>query len=538
MGLCVVLAFGGIIGDGHTGDAADGRICVEIAARVGMDFVGEIGTTFASSPLGPVMQRTMGNGAAVGDYDDDGDLDVLLLGQRGQEDRLYRNDLMPGGSLAFTDVTRIAGVGDTALSRVAQFADLDGDGLLDLVVINDTDPADPAEPSRLYRNQGDGTFADVTDGSGFHPAGYIVGGLSLADPDTDGDLDIYISYWTEQLGGDPALRDAKGAYPATNAFYRNDGAFRFTDISLESGLGGVNLDAFSSLFADFDGDRDLDLFVAMDHREDLYYEQFEPMRWRNRWSDVGATHKGNDMGLAIADLGSDGELDVFATNITDPEGKLGTGGGNVLVTFERSAEGTRIVDHPAAAVVEDTGWGWGTVFLDIDLDGALDLYAVQGMDEFVGDLSPTVRDGRSRLFLGSRRGFSPSKGTGCEIPGDQRAVVAFDADRDGDLDLLVTQVGLPVRLLRNETPKGRSVTVDLGAGGAAAPGSRVTVEVDGRRVTQVVGAGGSYLAGPPMEAVFGLGKAKQADLVEVVWADGRTTRLTDVPSGSIVRPAP
>ncbi len=151
-----------------------------------------------------------------------------------------------------------------------------------------------------------------------------------------------------------------------------------------------------------------------------------------------------------------------------------------------------------------------------------------------------MRDATARLFLGDRDGGferAPRR-NGCEIPGDQRAAIAFDADRDGDEDLLVTQVGLPVKLLRNETKRGRSITVDLTAGGAAGPGARITVEAGGRRTSQVVVAGGSYLAGPPLEAVFGLGRAKRADSVEIVWADGRTTVLADIAAGSVVRPTP
>ena len=514
-------------------------VCVDVTQAVGLDFVDAYGTTVASTPMGEMMQRNMGSGAAVGDYDADGDLDVYLLGQEGVNNRLYRNELAETGRAEFRDVTEAAGVGDLGLGRLAQLADLDGDARLDLLLLNDADPDGVLPPSRIFRNQGDGTFIDVTQGSGFEPLGYIVGGLSLADLDGDEDLDLFITYWTQELGGDPARPTGRGSLPATNRLYLNDGGMRFRDATTGSGFGGIRNDSFASIIADFDGDSDLDVYVAVDHQPDLYYEQTGPLQWAHRSGRVDEGHKGNDMGVAVADLGSDGKLDLYLTNITDPTGAFGTGAGNVLLSTEPGDDGSaRFIDHAADLGIEDTAWGWGTAFLDIDLDADLDLYAVQGMDEFVGDVSPALRDATSRLFLGHEQGFARAEGSSCEIPGDQRALIPFDYDRDGDLDLLITQVDDRAILLENRTGSGRSITVDLSGAGAVAPGSVVRVDAGGKRVTQVLLSGGSYLAGPPLEAVFGLGGAAAADQVLVMWSDGRETRLADVPSGTTVHPTP
>jgi hypothetical protein len=255
---------------------------------------------------------------------------------------------------------------------------------------------------------------------------------------------------------------------------------------------------------------------------------------------VGATHKGNDMGIAVADLGNDGQLDLYSTNITDKTDTYGTGGGNVLLVAEQAGDGSfEFVDRAAEMRVTDTAWGWGTAFLDIDLDADLDLYAVQGMDELMADQSIPVRDATAKLFLDhGEPAFTTAPDSGCEVPGDQRAAIPFDYDRDGDQDLLVTQVDKEVVLLENRVAGGRSITVDLAAGGAAAAGAWVTVVSGDRTVTQVVLAGGSYLAGPPMEAVFGLGDAPVADEVRVTWANGRRSVVTGVVAGSVVRPEP
>jgi hypothetical protein len=517
----------------------DDRLCVDVAAEIGLDVRGAYGTTVAPGPMGAMMQRNMGQGAAVGDYDADGDLDVYLVAANGHPNRLLRNELRPSGTARFTDVTEAAGVGDTGLGRLAHFADLDGDGRLDLLLLNDSHPDGRLSPSRIYRNAGDGTFADASEGSGFDPVGFIVGGASLADPDADGDLDIYVAYWTQELGGDPGLREVRGIYDAENRFYRNDGGFRFTEMARDAGLSGIRRDTFSSVFLDFDGDTDLDLFVAVDHLADLYYEQVAPLRWEDRSVAVGATHTGNDMGVAVADLGSDGSVDLFSTNITDPKGEFGTGQGNVLSSIERRPDGSlQFVDRAAAMGVTDTAWGWGTSFLDIDLDADLDLFVAQGMDEFVSQTSPAVRDATSALFIGGDGSFTRAAGSGCDVGGDQRAAIAFDYDRDGDQDILMTQVAYSTVLLENRSPAGRSITVDLAGGGAAAVGARVSVVAGERVVTQFVVAGGSYLAGPPLEAVFGLGPATAADEVRVTWADGRQTVIRDVAAGSVIRPLP
>ena len=121
---------------------------------------------------GTLMQENMGNGAAVGDYDGDGYLDVLLLGQAGHQTKLFHNDPAPGGGRRFTDVTDAAGLGGvTSNARVAQFVDLSGSGRPDLVIAADYMPGGPGGPSQILRNNGDGTFTDVTAGSGFDPDG-------------------------------------------------------------------------------------------------------------------------------------------------------------------------------------------------------------------------------------------------------------------------------------------------------------------------------------------------------------------------------
>ncbi len=521
---------------------AEPQLCRNVAGERGLVFRGAYGTTpAATDPMSVMMLRNMGNGAAVADVFGDGHLSVLMLGQAGHSNRLFRNQPDANGEHTFVDVTEAAGLMNKGGARTAAFADLDNDGDLDLIVMNDFDGAEIGSPSRIHRNDGDGTYADVTEGSGFDPIGYLVGGLSLADYDRDNLLDIYVTYWTMELGGDPA-RDQmaiKGRFPGMNRLYRNLGAMRFEDVTNDAHLGQVTADSFSSIFADFTGDGWADLYVARDHRADLFYENTGGA-FRVASDEYGVGHVGNDMGVAVADLGSDGTLDLYSTNITDPNREFGTGSGNTLLIGRRGPGGAlRYEDEAAAMGVLDSGWGWGTAFTDLDLDGRLDLYAVQGMQEFIAQQSPELRNQNARLFLGVADGrFEPATDTGCDIPGDQRSVIPFDYNRDGAPDLLITQMAYSAILLENGTADRHWLTVDLSRAGAQAAGARVTVTSGGARSTQVALYGGSYLAGMPLELYFGLGAAQTADDVSVTWSDGTTSLLGPRAADQILHVAP
>ncbi len=526
-----------------TGPAkAESRLCRNVAQDRGLAFRGAYGTTpFALDPMAAVMLRNMGNGAAIADVFGDGSLSVLLLGQLGHPNRLFRNQLALTGQADFVDVTDLSGLANNGGSRAAAFADLDNDGRLDLIVMNDWDGKESGSPSKIYRNDGDGTFADVTEDSGFAPVGYLVGGLSLADYNRDGLLDVYVTYWTMELGGDPA-RDAmvvKGRFPGQNRLYENLGGFRFRDVTSDARLGQITADSFSSVFADFTGDGWADLYVARDHRADIFYENMGGT-FRDVSTEYGLGHIGNDMGIAVADLKNDGILDLYVTNITDPTDQFGTGAGNTLLIGGRDPDGdVTYADTAISTGVDDTGWGWGAAFTDVDLDGQLDLYVVQGMQEFIAAQSPGLRDQTARLFLGAADGtFKLAANDGCDLPGDQRSVIPFDYDRDGAPDLLVTQVAYSAVLLENGTSGRHWLTVDLSRAGALAAGARVTVSTAGDRTTQVALFGGSYLAGMPLELYFGLGSSEGADNVTVTWADGTTVDLGAVPADQILRVTP
>jgi hypothetical protein len=516
-------------------------VCNNVTQQVGLDFNGDPGPVLAKDRLPRIMQENMGQGVAVGDYLNNGYLDVYVLAQNGHQSRLFRNDPGSSGGRVFTDVTATAGVGQTGLGRVAQFADLTNSGHKDLVVVNDYVPGTNTMPSKIFRNNGDGTFTDVTPGSGFAPVGFIVGGMALADTSGSGFLDIYISYWTYELGASPPDAQPKGKFAYHNLFYRNLGNYHFQDVTDEVGLGGVSVDAFTPVFARFTGHRLPDLYVAVDHRSDMFYENVNG-HFREASLPHGVGHAGNNMGVAVGDVEGKGALDLFVTNIYDPVGNFGNvPRGNTLLMQNPGPSGRfKFVDQAVQRHVLDSGWGWGTSFVDAAGNGNMDIYAVQGFNQFVGLLSTPISENRAHLFMSNGHGgFQLASKTGCDVPGDQRSLVVFDFNRDGRPDFLITQVGGPLILLENDSPATNWLTVDLSrAPDNLAAGSRVIVTVGGKPTCQYILAGGSYLAGPPREAYFGLGSASRADTVRVEWSNGTASVFHSVAAGTVLQATP
>jgi phage tail protein X len=531
-----------VVAAGTVTDAASGRVrCADVASAVGLDFRNTYGPTPASGTpdqMAMMVQQNMGNGAAIGDYVGDGFLSVYLLGQAGHPSRLYRNVEDGAGHRRFVDVTDQAGLADQrGLSRVAFFADLNGDGLLDLIVINDFWPGTGLESSKIYRNNGDGTFSDVTSGSGFAPMGFIVGGAALADFDRSGLPGIYISYWTEQFDEQTAAgTPAPGKYPGENRLFKNLGDFHFQDVTREVGLAGLAQDSFTPVFADLFRTGELDLFVLLDNQEGDRLYRMRSGHFVDVTDDATAGHKGNDMGVGVRL--HDGIVDLYLTSIADRDGNFGgRAGGNTFLSGQRDDSGSVRFTPRSRVETRNTGWGWGATFIDMQLDGLADLAVVQGFQQVVGDQSPSLRDERAHLFVARTIDkFADDPYSGCEPKGDQRTVIAFDYNRDGAPDLLITQVNGPPLLLENRTsPTGHWLTVIPHGPGALPINARVTVSAGGRVSEQLLIAGGSYLAGPPQEGYFGLGSATRVDEVRVQFSDGVFVTLHDVAADQVLR---
>jgi len=436
------------------------------------------------------------------DLDNDGDLDVYvtrgawLYAAGRHPNSLLRND----GAGRFTDVTFAAGLGERRLpTQTAAWADYDGDGDLDLFVGNEHGPnpdqlGDPTAhfdaPSELYRNQGDGTFVEVAAASGIALRDYVKA-VVFGDHDNDGDPDLYVSI----LGG-------------RNRLYRNDGDGSFADVTDEAGV-GAPVSSFPAWFWDFDNDGNLDLYVAT-------YAGAE-----DTVALVAATYFGLDVPYEL------------------PRLYRGDGDGR----FEDVAEAMGLDRFHAAM---------GSNFGDLDGDGWLDFYLGTGYPNYEG-LMPNVlyrgNGGRSNGRRGNgHRGFADvtaAAGVGHLQKG--HAVSIADIDGDGDQDLFAQMGGaypgdrFADALFLNPGGGNRWIAVDVvgSRSNRSAIGARIRVDVveDGRRrsIHRQVSTGGSFGANP-LRQTIGVGRAEAIERLEVWWpTTGVRQAWTRLPVDSVVR---
>jgi hypothetical protein len=454
----------------------------------------------------PFETARYGTGAAASDFDRDGDLDLYLVNTYQNPSAFYRND-----GDRFTDITDDLGLRFPGYGRTPLFADLDNDGFDDLIVLCDSNGRPEYPFSKLYRNNGDGTFSDVSEGSGFHPRAVVLGGGSAGDIDHDGDLDLFVVTWYNQL----------------HYLYRNDGGFHFTDITATAVTLQVPfLQMWTPLFVDLDGDRWQDLFCAVDFDEDYVLLNDRSGNLR-RMEQPGPLSFNNDMGVAVADFDDDGDIDLYTTNISNVEAPEG------CCNWLYVNDGTgRLHNEAGERGVENTHWGWGTTFLDVELDGDLDLAAVSGWQqpEWVQPPSLLLNDGTGHFsHEETEAGLTRSANT--------RSLLPFDWDRDGDIDLLTIDWEGPAILWENQSAReGHYLVVELEGveSNRNGVGARIYVSAGARTRLVEVTCGGSFSAGPPLEAHFGLGDTDVVD-VRVVWPSGRIQRRERVPVDQVLR---
>lgn len=488
--------------------------------------------------------ETMGSGGLFFDYDNDGWLDVLLVDggsvadaqvAAGARHRLFRN--RRNGT--FEDVTASARITHRGFGMGACAGDYDNDGWTDLHV---TGPG----ANTLYRNTGQGSFADVTRAAGIAAAGLSTS-CTFADIDLDGDLDLFVVQYVDLSAGEVYCGDNRvRAYcrpdvyrGLPNVLYRNDGDGRFTDATRQAGLYTTAGKGLGVVAGDYDDDGRPDLFVANDLVPNFLYhnEGRGTFREVGLLAGVAVASDGKaraGMGTDFGDYDGDGRLDLVVTNFEFETHNLFRNLGDGLFADATAASGM--------GVATLSFLGFGTVFLDYDNDGDLDVATANGhvldnATHFGANSTTAQRNLLLRNDGGRFREVGRTSGAGLALIKVSRALAAGDIDNDGDLDLLVTNNGDSVDLLRNEgrQPNASMLVRLVGKqGNRDAIGARLRLTAGSQAQVREVKTGSSYLSQSDLRQHFGLGRATRADRLEIRWPGGGTEVLLNVAANAII----
>ncbi len=476
-----------------------------------------------SAGLNPMVAQFAG-GAAAGDIDNDGDIDVFVARGDSGPNLLYVNQ---GGT--FVESAAAAGLaftlGGSSNGRHSgpAFGDLDGDGDLDLLL-----GGLESGPMKLFANDGSGSFADATTGSGFDIAtSDQTISIALGDYDADGDLDVLMAHW-----GTPRNPTMPGE---TETLWRNDstlGAMSFTPVSVTSGVAsllafelpqgvlGPNYDyTFAPGFADIDGDRDLDILMVSDFRGSKVLIN------NGNGTFSGATFTPDDengMGAAIGDFDNDGDFDWFVSSIN----------GNRL--FENL--GGASFSRNSASGVEPGGWGWGSCFADFNADGWLDIYQTNGWEAGKDPSASNYVNDVTRLWMnGGDKTFTDAADASGIADTDQgRGVVCDDFDNDGDVDVLLLTAEPTGSAYYWENQLSGANTLKVRLRGKApntyAVGAIIELTIADTKQTRMVAVNSNFISHNSTDQIFGMGSHSEAGL-RIIWPDGTETIEPNVAAG-------
>ena len=512
----------------------------DISDAAGIAFKHSVGDLDLSN----IVEST-GPGGCVLDYDNDGLPDLYFVNGRWHTDvsdnrgrslkgklqnALYRNN----GDGTFTDVTAKAGVGgpEDAYGMAASAADYDNDGDLDLYVCN-------YGKNILYRNNGDGTFTDVTEVAGVASPGWALA-APWFDYNGDGRLDLFVVHYLEYDKGE---FQRTGAYYKADNFpgplsypgrpdhlYRNNGDGTFTDVTKEVGLWDPTGRGMGAVAVDIEGDGDTDLYVTNDAMGNNLWINDGTGHFTDMGTETGtAFGEGgqgvSSMGPFVADVDRNGLLDILVPDM----------GYSSLMLQSKKGFFTDVTAQSGVALLCGQYTGWGGLLNDFDHDGYVDLFIANGdpHHHYVEEATLARWDGKAKFIDMARQSgdFFSHKYVG-------RGAAFADFDNDGDLDIVVNVIEDQPRLLRNDSPRSHhwlTIVPVRADTGMIALGATVTVKAGGLTMIQPVLGVNGYLTSSDPRPNFGLGAATTAESVEITWPDGSKQTLTDVKANQMLK---
>ncbi|PYT94386.1 MAG: CRTAC1 family protein [Acidobacteria bacterium] len=484
---------------------------------------------------GKLLPETLGSGCAFLDYDADGWQDILLIngmdwpGHKRQRStlRLYRNNR----NGTFTDVTKSAGLDVEMYGMGVAVGDYNNDGLPDIFI-------SCVGQSRLFRNTGKGAFVDATRSSG------LFGGQGLStsalwfDYDRDGFLDLFVcNYvrWSPEHDVFCSLDGAHKSYCTPEAYrgdtcwlFHNRGNGTFEDVTATGGVFDSSSKTLGVAMFDYDHDGWPDLIVANDTQPNKLYRNLRNGKFKDvaveaglAFSNEGKARAG--MGVDVGDFDNSGKLGIAITNFDN----------EMIGLYRASAPGVfDDVSIPSGVGAPSRNTlGFGCMFLDVDLDGALDLAVANGhIDETVRNIRGNVGYAQPpQLFLnlgsGKFHDVAADAGGGLEKPRVGRGLAYGDFDRDGDLDILLTTNNGPAVLFRNDQLAGNhSIRFELHGtkSNRDAIGATVQIFAGDLHQSRTVRGGSSYLSQSELPVTFGVAKREKIDRVVIDWPSGRS----------------
>ncbi len=504
---------------------------VDVTAKAGLKFVHQ----FCDTRIANILESN-GAGVAVLDFDNDGLMDLYFVnagpldgvthhvaGTKREPNRLYRNQ----GDGTFADVTAAAGVGADGYGTAVAAADYDGDGWTDLYVVN-------VGRNILYHNRGDGTFEDVTSKAGVGEAGTGIG-ATWADVDGDGKLDLFVANYLTydpnyKLYFNPDAYPGPLSYPPQfNVLYRNRGDGTFADISEQSGIRIEGHRAMSVCAFDADLDGHADFYICNDATQNLLLMNDGKGHFTERAVQRGIAfnalgESAGSMTAAIGDCNGDLIPDILVSRLG--YGSLYMGTRQKLYQDQMMASG---LGQLTAEFV-----GWGSNFLDFDNDGDLDIFIANGdPHHLVGWESLLLEnDGTGKFTNAHEKG-----GTYFDARIKARGSVVLDFNNDGALDVLVTCMGDRPFLLQNRAPTQAWIKLAL-QGTKSNPhgwGALVKVTAGGHTRFAEARCPSGFLSQSDPRLHFGLGAAKRVDKIEIRWPSGTIQTLDQVPANQILK---